>query len=41
MGDIFDDKIREALERGTENSINLKEKVWEGIRMEVEPRYRE
>lgn len=40
MGDIFDDKIREALERGTENSINLKEKVWEGIRMEVEPRYR-
>lgn len=40
MREIFDEKIMEALQKGTENSVNYKDKVWEGIRVEIEPRYR-
>jgi len=36
----IDEKITEALQKGTENAVNYKDKVWEGIRIEIEPRYR-
>ncbi len=40
MRETFDDKITEALKKGTENAVKYKDKVWEGIRIEIEPHYR-
>jgi len=40
MGELFDYKIKKALEKGTENAVNQKDEVWERIKKEIEPRYR-